>query len=1459
MKIRRALATTLVAATLASGSAAALAQFGWFGGSRDTAPPAATAPGAPAAPATADPPPEEEKGVLASLISRVLSTPATRVSIGAVEGALSSNATIRNIQIADREGVWLRLDQARIVWSRLALLRRRLQIDELTIGHLEILRRPLPAEEAPATANADQPLLPELPLKVEVTGFKLEELALGEPILGAAARLTAEGNARLGNDPQDGLSLVFDARRLDQPGTIALRLGLVPEGQRLDLLVKVDEPEGGLIARAGNIPGLPPVTLNLDGKGTLDAFGAKLAFTAGESIGATGRADIARQGAARNVDLDLEARIEGLLPDVAAPVFAGTTRLTGKAAIGDDGSVSIPGINLVAAAARLDIAGSVKDGQADLTVTSENLPNRGGHTAAAGVEIKRLAFKARILGPLVAPSVEATLQSEDAKLPAGRLGHLEASLKVAPKAGTDPSGKKRLDVAADLRATGLAPKDAAIAKAIGDSLTLALRGVADTGGTLAAERMSVTTPTASLRYAGTLGSQEVRGKLGLAAENLRAFSEIAKLRLAGAADLEADLEGAPRDHRFSAKLNGRISRFATGIAQVDGLLGGKLGLGGTVRMESDGAYFADNLALTGEHADLRVDGELRQRSADLRITGTLPELKRADPRLTGRGTLQAHVTGGLAAPNVTGEIALANASAMGRPIPRLALSVDAKDVTGAIDATVKLDGMVDGKPARGGLRLARPAGGATVLDNLDLAIGSARAKGGVTLDAARLASGRLTVDAPDLNDLSPLLLQRVSGTLRADMTFESAGGGQSAQIKAQASRLNAFGVSVTRADADLRLGDLFRRPTVAGRLAVDEANVAGERIGRIRLDAQSAGSASDVTLSALARGFSLDGRARLIAGDETRIEIASLSATRGRDRLALAQPATVTLVRGGADLRNVVLGLGAGRVSLDGLVGSTLDLRAQARAVPLSVADLASPGLGLGGTFEGEARITGTPSSPSGEYRARIEGLTSPQIRGLNLGRIDIAASGRLGEGRATVDSTITAGRAGTVRITGSAPLGGDGRLDLAVRGGIDAAAATSGLLSAGGRRLTGRIEVDARLQGSPSRPEATGTATLSGGSFTDATQGVSLGNLQARIVARGQEVVIEQAQATTRNGGGINASGRVRLDPGAGFPGDIKITGRNAELVRSAIATAVANLDLALSGALARDPRISGRIDIASADINIPSRLPATLKPLAGTRHKRPTQTAKARLALDQRGKQGRGAPAFDARLDLLMSVPGSIRVQGRGLNAQLGGSLRLGGTLSKPVANGGFELQHGTLQIATARLDFSRGKLSFGGDLTPELDFVANTNSGGAAITIAVTGPADNPSFAFTSSPDLPQDEVLSRLLFNSPSGQLSAFQALSLAQAAAQFSGSDGAFEGLRRSLGLSGVDVGLGPGGIAGGLQRSIGNRINVGVRAGQTAAQTGLGVDVRVTDQIRLQGDVTAGGGRSLGIGAQYEW
>ena len=101
-------------------------------------------------------------------------------------------------------------------------------------------------------------------------------------------------------------------------GTLLARVDLVPQTERLELKLTVDEPAGGIVAHALNVPSRPPVKLDLNGTGTLDAFIARLTFDAGTSIGADGTAQLRRQDTTRRLTLDMAARIEGLLPSVAA-------------------------------------------------------------------------------------------------------------------------------------------------------------------------------------------------------------------------------------------------------------------------------------------------------------------------------------------------------------------------------------------------------------------------------------------------------------------------------------------------------------------------------------------------------------------------------------------------------------------------------------------------------------------------------------------------------------------------------------------------------------------------------------------------------------------------------------------------------------------------------------------------------------------------------------------------------------------------------------------------------------------------------------------------------------------------------------------------------------------------------------------------------------------------------------
>lgn len=1392
---------------------------------------------------------EEEKGVLADLLSRALSTPATEVSIGAIDGALSSDATIRDLKISDRDGVWLTVNRIRIVWRRLALLQRRLEIDKLDVDQMNVVRRRVPAE-APVPGE-EQPLLPELPLRVDIKQFSLARVDFDQPVLSVASSFSTGGYVKLG-PPSEGLQLFLDAQRLDRPATLNVRLNLVPESQRLDLSVNLDEPAGGILSTLANIPGSPPVKLGIIGSGVLDAFNAKLAFDAGPDAGAQGTAALNREGAGRRLGLDLNAEVSGLLPQIVAPVFAGTTKLTGNVFFGDDSAVTVPSIELAAAAARLEITGGLSAAQiADIKISAKNVPNAGSRTALKNAEFRHLAFDAHITGNLDSPSIDSNLEADGARLLSVSFSHLDAAFRATPS-GSIAKTSTVLELAGDAKVKGLALANPALAQAIGSEASLALRGASTLKGAVDFQILEIKSQTLSAGFKGRAGSAELKGRLDVEAPDLARFGAVAGLALKGETVLQAEIEGTPRSNRFTATIDARANRFSTGIASVDGLYGGTLTLTGGARHDPDGGIGFSDLRLNGPNASTRVDGAVTPQAADLNASMTIPDLAKADKRAKGRGEIAARVTGRLSRPDGTASIAISDASLLGRPVPRLDVKADAKDLTGALDAYISLEGELNRKPAHGSLHIARPAAGGVILDGVDVSIGSVLAEGGIALDAANFASGHFTIHARDLDDLSPLALQKLSGSIDADVTLAHADGGQGAAIKADGRKIEAFGASLDKLAADLALTDIYRHPVIAGSLAADEARFGGETISRIRLDAKSGDGASNITLTAAARGVQFDARGKVVATDPIRVEITKFDATRGRNKAGLTRPATLVIKDGGAELRDLTLGLSGGRLTIEGDAGPKLDLKATARAVPLSVASLAEPNLDLSGILDGEASVTGPLAAPSGSYRLRVAKLAAPQTRKIGLPPIDASASGRFEEGRTTLEATFTAARVGTLKISGSAPLSAEGALDLAVKGNLDLGLANQ-TLSASGQRLTGSLVVDGRAGGTVSQPQATGSITLSKGSLQDEVRGIRLEAIRARLVAQGDRITVESASATTRNGGSITAGGSVRLDPSGGFPGAIRIKGDNAELMQTPLATAILGLDLDIAGPLVRLPRIGGRVAIQSLDIAIPDRLPVSMQPLPGTRHVNPPPSASARLAIAAKKKRGSGAQVFDAALDLTIAVPGQIRVRGRGLDAQLGGELKLTGTLAKPKPVGTFSLIQGQLKLLTSDLDITRANLTFAGDLSPELDFLATAEAGGASVSVAILGNPADPQFVFRSSPDLPQDEILSRLLFGAPSGQLSPTQALTLAQAAAIYSGGNDALEGLRRSLGLGTSSSSNDP------LNELLGNRVSLGVHTGATPGQTGVGMSIKIYKQLKAKGAIDAKGGASVGLGTEYEW
>ena len=586
---------------------------------------------------------------------------------------------------------------------------------------------------------------------------------------------------------------------------------------------------------------------------------------------------------------------------------------------------------------------------ADLTVSARALDNAGGKTSAGQVAIGKLAFDASVKGPILRPRIDAKLDAADVDAPQGKLKTLTAHFATTP---ADNAAKTApIPFTAHAQATGVAATDPALARALGTSFTLDAAGSAN-NGVADVQNARLKTSTAEIAFTGRIGQPELHGRLTVHASDLTRFGDLAGLKLAGVLDLSASLSGVPKDGRIEAVLDGRADKFATGIAAIDGLTGGRLTLNGTIRKLPHGGYGFGNLRLVGRHASARADGEATADGAGINVQLAIPELKYADKRLTGAASGKLRLTGSVLKPDADIDITVTNGSALGRPIPRLTLAATATDLTGQLAAKAKLSGSVGGKPADGTLDLAKRAQGGWHLSNLDLRVGSVTAKGALTLNADDLAAGRLTIDARDLDDISPLVLTKLSGALHADTTLAVTDGGQSATLSAQAHAIKIGAWRLDRLDTDMRVSDLYRRPIVDGHMSLDRARFGGEDISQIRLNAKAAGTASAITLTARARGFAIDARGKLHAASPVRLDLAAFDARRGKHRIALAHPTTLIFRDGGVEAKSLLLALDRGRLAVDGRLGKTLDVSLKAQSVPLSVSETVMPKLGLSGILE---------------------------------------------------------------------------------------------------------------------------------------------------------------------------------------------------------------------------------------------------------------------------------------------------------------------------------------------------------------------------------------------------------------------------------------------------------------------------------------------------------------------------
>jgi len=206
----------------------------------------------------------------------------------------------------------------------------------------------------------------------------------------------------------------------------------------------------------------------------------------------------------------------------------------------------------------------------------------------------------------------------------------------------------------------------------------------------------------------------------------------------------------------------------------------------------------------------------------------------------------------------------------------------------------------------------------------------------------------------------------------------------------------------------------------------------------------------------------------------------------------------------------------------------------------------------------------------------------------------------------------------------------------------------------------------------------------------------------------------------------------------------------------------------------------------------------------------------------------------------------------------------------------------------------DFTRGRVTFDGvgisnRIDPTLDLTAENTSGGITARVTVTGYASAPKIELSSTPTLPQDEILARMLFQRSAAQLSALELAQLAEIAVSLASGGSGFDPLgsiRRTLGLSRLSIGsTGAPAVTAGTgtagQATPGTAVEAGtyvLRNVYVGARQGLQggtqaeVQVDLTRRLKVFGTVNAGSsaavtqgskqqdqGTSVGLSFQFEY
>ena len=916
----------------------------------------------------------------------------------------------------------------------------------------------------------------------------------------------------------------------------------------------------------------------------------------------------------------------------------------------------------------------------------------------------------------------------------------------------------RMELDGDIRATE-GSSAGIVGGLLGAAPRLSFEMLRQADGAILLERVNLT--GAALTVTGS-GGRNLVGSMGFQGRaeitNASALYRGARGRFGGPISAAAARTGAP----WRLTFDGRGQGLAVGMVELDRLLGTTPRLQVTGALEG-GRFAVERAQLTGAQGSagarglIEGDGRLRL-ALNWNARGPFGVGPVAiDGAMTGQGAL----TGTLAEPRADLTAAFGKVTAGALALTDVEMILSFRRGADASDGRIALTGGSNYGPARasgdfflGGDRLR--------LTDVDLNAGGVAAQGAIALSNNVPSSADLTFIARPGAFLT-------SGTADGRIRLTEGAGAETAILDVTGRNVRFAGS--TRV---IRTFDLNGRGTLERLPFTLKADVGGAT--PVSFDGTGVYSRTGPSQTVVLEG---GGRVREIA-------------------FTTRNPAVIAL-SGDGRVARVDLGIGGGV-----LLGELRqDSRAAIIEANLTSVDLGSLVQDMRGRVTGRLSLRGAGDDLSGSANITLDDMRSIDApRGIAVdgtlsalllnNTLRIQANAADGDAvRAVADITLPVEASAAplrLAIVRTRDMSGE----ISIQGQIQP---IWDLLAGGERSLSGQIDARATIAGSLAEPRLNGRLDLQQGSFRDSATGVRLDNIALASRFDDTTGLVESFSAVDGTGGTVSGNGRIGLKQGSGSSFQLLLN--RFRIIDNDIAEAKASGLLTVTRGAEGNITLSGEMDIDEARIEANPPGSNGIVRMDVVEINRPGGDVPEEEQNRQRGLQ--------FGLDIALRSPGGdVRVIGRGLNVEMNLDARVRGTIARPVLSGTARVVRGDYDFAGKRFVFDeRGTVTL--STNPEqirLNLTATRDDPALTATIRVTGTAARPEIALTSTPALPQDEILSQVLFGRSASQLSGFEAAQLAAGVAALAGGGG-FDVIGNLRELAGLDR-LSFGGEASGL-------------------------------------------------------